>query len=68
MTPTAPTVIDLFSGAGAFSLGFHAAGCRILAAVDVDESCGQTYRKNFDDLQGESHPTFCSATRATWRR
>jgi len=51
-----PTVIDLFSGAGGFSLGFHAAGCRILAAVDIDESAGQTFEHNFTLLQPDCPP------------
>jgi len=46
-----PTVIDLFCGAGGFSLGFQAAGCRIVAGVDADETAGQTYRTNFAGLQ-----------------
>lgn len=51
-----PTVIDLFSGAGGLSLGFHAAGCRIQAAVDTDESAGRTFRDNFDNLQPADPP------------
>lgn len=46
-----PTVVDLFCGAGGFSLGFHAAGCRISAAVDIDEDAGQTFQHNFRTLQ-----------------
>lgn len=50
------TVIDLFCGAGGFSLGFHAAGCHILAAVDADPVAGATYRQNFSVLQiGRAH-------------
>ena len=33
----APTVVDLFSGAGGFSLGFRAAGFRLVSAADYDE-------------------------------
>src|SRR4051794_3775250 len=50
------TVIDLFSGAGGFSLGFRAAGCRILAGVDIDEAAGETYRENFSRLQPGDEP------------
>lgn len=46
-----PTVIDLFCGAGGFSLGFQAAGCEIVAAVDRDEAAGQTFTANFGRLQ-----------------
>jgi len=56
MSAQPPTVIDLFSGAGGFSLGFNAAGCRILAAVDIDEAAGRTFKANFDVLQPEHPP------------
>ncbi len=46
-----PRVVDLFCGAGGFSLGFHAAGCRIDAGVDFDEAAGLTFRRNFSELQ-----------------
>src|SRR5438093_12203654 len=46
-----PTVIDLFCGAGGFSLGFKAAGCRLQAAADIDEEAGQSYKANFSRLQ-----------------
>jgi DNA (cytosine-5)-methyltransferase 1 len=55
-----PTVIDLFCGAGGLSLGFHAAGCRIQAAVDIDEAAGQTFRANFERLQPEEPPLVLS--------
>ena len=48
-------VVDLFCGAGGFSLGFHAAGCRIVAAVDADALATQSFRNNFDLLQ-PGHP------------
>jgi DNA (cytosine-5)-methyltransferase 1 len=50
------TVVDLFCGGGGLSLGFHAAGCRIQAAVDIDEAAGQTFRANFENLQPEDPP------------
>ena len=56
MAEPRPTVIDLFCGAGGFSLGFHAAGCRILAAVDADPMAAETYRTNFARLQPEDSP------------
>lgn len=51
-----PTVIDLFCGAGGFSLGFHAAGCRIVAAADSDQPAGLSFAANFDRLQPEAPP------------
>lgn len=53
---TPPTVVDLFCGAGGFSLGFHRAGFRITAAVDHDELAGETFRQNFSQLQPECPP------------
>jgi DNA (cytosine-5)-methyltransferase 1 len=44
-------VVDLFSGAGGLALGFRAAGCEIVAAVDVNAVCGETFRANFERLQ-----------------
>jgi DNA (cytosine-5)-methyltransferase 1 len=60
MTLRKPTVIDLFSGAGGFSLGFHAAGCQILAAVDFDDAAGRTFKANFGILQKEHPPVVLS--------
>ncbi len=47
MTKRSATVVDLFSGAGGLSLGFRAAGARILAAVDASEAAGRTFQQNF---------------------
>ena len=54
--PRLPLVVDLFCGAGGFSLGFHAAGCRILAAVDADVLATQSLSSNFDLLQAKHKP------------
>jgi len=43
----APTVIDLFSGIGAGSLGFQRAGYRIVGAVDIDRAASRVYERNF---------------------
>jgi DNA (cytosine-5)-methyltransferase 1 len=51
-----PTVVDLFSGAGGLSLGFQAAGARILAAADFNESAGATFQRNFAQLQARNPP------------
>lgn len=54
------TVVDLFSGAGGFSLGFQRAGFEIAAAVDRDELSGQTFLQNFSQLQPEAPPSVFS--------
>src|SRR5215472_4836777 len=56
MADRPPGVIDLFCGAGGFSLGFHAAGCRVLAAADADAVATETFRQNFTRLQPEHPP------------
>jgi len=40
-------VVDLFCGAGGLSLGFAAAGCVSILAVENDAACARTYRENF---------------------
>lgn len=45
------TVVDLFCGAGGFSLGFHAAGYRIAAGIDLDEMAAATFEQNFQELE-----------------
>jgi len=42
-----PTYIDLFAGAGGFSLGFSRAGFRCAGAVEKDHQAGQSYAENF---------------------
>lgn len=51
-----PVIVDLFSGAGGLSLGFHAAGCRVLAGIDSDETASATFLANFSRLQPDSPP------------
>ena len=41
------TVIDLFCGAGGFSLGAHQAGFKVIASVDIDEKLTSAYKNNF---------------------
>jgi len=43
---TAPTVVDLFCGAGGLSLGLRAAGFESVFAADNDEKSLETYRRN----------------------
>jgi DNA (cytosine-5)-methyltransferase 1 len=47
MTPSRPTAIDLFSGAGGLSLGFEQAGFDVLAAVEYDPIHAATHAFNF---------------------
>lgn len=41
------TVIDLFAGAGGFSLGFEQAGMDVIYAVEQDQTAAATFRRNF---------------------
>ena len=42
------TVVDLFCGAGGFSLGFKQAGFKILLGVDIWDTALETYKINID--------------------
>lgn len=42
-----PKVLDLFSGCGGLSLGFHAAGYEIVAAVEFDRDAARSHGTNF---------------------
>jgi DNA (cytosine-5)-methyltransferase 1 len=44
------TFIDLFSGAGGFSLGLQWAGMQCLAAIDFNESAIETFRHNHPEV------------------
>ena len=44
------TAVDLFSGSGAVTLGLKEAGYDVLAAVDIDEVAGETYRANHPEV------------------
>lgn len=41
-----PVGVDLFCGAGGFSIGFHQAGFHVAAAMDVDPDAATTYMLN----------------------
>ncbi|MGV3483330.1 MAG: DNA cytosine methyltransferase [Planctomycetaceae bacterium] len=43
----APRVLDLFSGCGGMSLGFHREGFQIAAAVEIDELAAKSHAFNF---------------------
>ncbi|MFT5592444.1 MAG: DNA (cytosine-5)-methyltransferase 1 [Oceanicoccus sp.] len=42
-----PTAIDLFAGAGGFSLAARDTGFKLLAAVEIDKDACETYKHNF---------------------
>lgn len=48
MTRDTQTVLDLFCGAGGFSLGCENTGYEVLAGVDNDETAIETYDENFN--------------------
>jgi DNA (cytosine-5)-methyltransferase 1 len=48
-TVSAPTVIDLFAGAGGIAEGFRQGGFRSVAASDIDPDACATFARNFPD-------------------
>jgi DNA (cytosine-5)-methyltransferase 1 len=46
---SSPRVLDLFSGCGGLSLGFHKAGFKIAAAVEFDAHAAHSHGRNFHD-------------------
>ena len=42
--------IDLFSGAGGFSIGFNKAGFNTIKAVEFDKTIANTYKKNNSEV------------------
>lgn len=42
-----PRVLDLFSGCGGITLGFHGLGCEIAGAVEIDENAARSHAINF---------------------
>ena len=42
-----PRGLDLFAGCGGLSLGFKAAGCEIVAAMELDQLAAQSHAINF---------------------
>lgn len=50
-----PTGIDLFCGAGGFSLGYIQAGWEVLAGLDNDPACAITYTYNLGSYPVQFH-------------
>lgn len=46
-----PTALDLFSGAGGLSLGLQQAGFSVIAAVEKDSFCAESYRLNHPSVE-----------------
>ncbi len=44
-------ILDLFAGAGGFSLGFEQAGFKIVGAIEIDKWAGETFAYNFKDAK-----------------
>jgi DNA (cytosine-5)-methyltransferase 1 len=52
------TAIDLFAGAGGFSLAAHSAGFNLLAAIEFDVNAANTYHKNLVQNFGTNTQVF----------
>lgn len=52
------TAIDLFSGAGGFSLAAYNAGVDVLAAIEFDHNAAETYKKNLVERLGAPTQVF----------
>jgi DNA (cytosine-5)-methyltransferase 1 len=50
-----PVAVDLFAGAGGFSMGLHQAGFHVAAAVECDPSAALTYLVNLGRLGVKIH-------------
>ena len=48
------SAIDLFAGAGGFSLAAHQAGLDVLAAIELDVAAANTYRRNIIERLGQN--------------
>lgn len=52
------TAIDLFSGAGGFSLAAHNAGVDVLTAIEFDQKAAETYQTNLVERLGAKTQVF----------
>lgn len=55
-TGTRPTAVDLFAGAGGFSLAAIKAGFEVKFAVENEKFAVQTYKRNIFNASGEAKP------------
>lgn len=62
-----PTGVDLFCGAGGFSLGFHQAGFHVVAASDNELDCMATYLVNLGGPETVIHFLDDAPTRGKWK-
>lgn len=53
-TAEAPVAIEMFCGAGGFSLGLRRAGFKIVAAIDNDPDAIRTFRLNHPEMPDEA--------------
>lgn len=44
-------VLDVFAGAGGFSLGFELAGCKVVGGIEVDSWAAETFQSNHPDAK-----------------
>lgn len=59
----APRVLDLFSGCGGISLGFHRAGFNIVGAVEMDPDAARSHAANFHgNSRAHSNPVDITQT------
>jgi len=50
-----PRVLDLFSGCGGISLGFHSAGYQIIGAIEFDKRAAESHAFNFHNCSQDLH-------------
>jgi DNA (cytosine-5)-methyltransferase 1 len=56
-----PRLLELCSGSGGLSLGFHSAGFDLAAHIENDETAAQTYAANFQAADGSKHLSWAVA-------
>lgn len=63
-----PRTLDLFAGCGGLSLGFHAAGFSVSAAVEFDPTASRSHALNFFPGNGSTHGNAHDITKLSPRR
>ena len=51
LTPSRPKIVDLFCGAGGFSLGAHIAGFDTALGIDIDKNLTSSFSENFQETK-----------------